>query len=437
MDVTIIGLPEGTTMQDLATRLYEQYGHVVEAEQSESEANEPERRLYSGAIRGEDVQREKPWNTQLTEIIWHIQEYCNGQAESKARILLDQIQKGDWTLGSETKTDHVDGGFVRMCCGAPDKSSEGDDTDDRATLLEILKIVKRLNGSDARKDVRAIQSMKSVDILITAWGEQPDEDTIEERMCAFCGRDDPCVICGGDWFCDGKCADNHTSDARGFNTDCAYPCKVVDVAANLQEELDEYKETTRVERIDRVAEKEVLNRKYHEDLQKAYAIIEDLESKIMMIPDNFWSVVRQRDAIIKERDKTIDIMENRHSNRKAHIHNLENTIKQQDKTIEDIRSKNFQEVKERHEIYDKELSEQRAIINRITFLRVNEVETRQGIEAELSARKEDSATIQKVVELVRNWNCAPAATYRTMHEIVELFVHYTEPKEISQRPRSD
>ena len=79
---------------------------------------------------------------------------------------------------------------------------------------------------------------------------------------------------------------------------CAGPCKVVDVAAKLQEELDEahgilaskdrvlvnlhktineYNETIRVERIDRAAEKEVVNRKFSEDLRKLNATIEGLK----------------------------------------------------------------------------------------------------------------------------------------------------------------
>ena len=46
-------------------------------------------------------QDEKPMHVQAAEILGHIHNRDYGIAESKARLLRDQLAKGDWTLGSE------------------------------------------------------------------------------------------------------------------------------------------------------------------------------------------------------------------------------------------------------------------------------------------------------------------------------------------------
>lgn len=61
---------------------------------------------------------------------------------------------------------------------------------------------------------------------------------------------------------------------------CAGPCDVVDVAAKLQKEVDEYKETLRLERIDHVAETTVLSRECRKSLQYRDQVIDRLQKDI-------------------------------------------------------------------------------------------------------------------------------------------------------------
>jgi len=63
-----------------------------------------------------------------------------------------------------------------------------------------------------------------------------------------------------------------------------------------------------------------------------------------------------------------------------------------------------------------QLTEKRTIINEITRLRVEEVETRRGRDAELSACKEDSEALAAVVRVVKNWDERSGRAFPTLYE---------------------
>ena len=180
-----------------------------------------------------------------------------------------------------------------------------------------------------------------------------------------------------------------------INEECVGCCKVVDVAAKLQKKLDEYKETILVERIDHDAEKKMINRKFCEDLRKLNAIIEELKQRIgekngIIIQINLRAIgmdaeIKERDALIEElKDRNVEDLNELYAIDKAERNKLASTIKD----------------------LNLELTKKRAIIDEITRLRVNEVEKTESLEAELSARKEDSAVLKKVVDEVKEWGDA-------------------------------
>lgn len=164
---------------------------------------------------------------------------------------------------------------------------------------------------------------------------------------------------------------------------CAGPCMVVDVAAGLQKELDacrlviknfkaietketdrlhkiigEYKETIRLERIDRAADRTVINRKYNEDRRKKNAIIDE------------------KDKMLEKQEREISgllCLRDMYDGLKAEINELKSL-----------------------------LAAEHTIVDKITRLRVNEVETLYALKAELSARKVDSAVLMEVVEIIRD-----------------------------------
>lgn len=126
---------------------------------------------------------------------------------------------------------------------------------------------------------------------------------------------------------------------------CAGPCMVVDVAAKLQKELDMCHQTI-----------------------KTFKILETRET------DRLHKTIKQY------KDENVSL--------RVTINDMVKSWSDDRATIEDLNS---------------QLTDERAIIDKITLLRVNEVETRQGLEAELSALKDDSAVLMKVVDEVKEW----------------------------------
>jgi len=174
---------------------------------------------------------------------------------------------------------------------------------------------------------------------------------------------------------------------------CAGPCMAVDVAAKLQEELDEcnklaLNESRRVQCDTELIEKLHIEIKQERDENIGLSETIDRMAKK-------WSVDR---AIIKN----FKILETRETDR---LHRI----------IEDL---------------DSQLTEKCAIIEEITRLRVDEVETRQGIEAELSARKEDSRVLMRVVEIVKNWDDSTGRAFPTLTQMLDELADYIDAPEV-------
>lgn len=74
-------------------------------------------------------------------------------------------------------------------------------------------------------------------------------------------------------------------------------------------------------------------------------------------------------------------------------------------------------LKDKIEDLSSQLTEKRAIINEITRRRVNEVETRQALEAELSVRKQDSEVLLKVAGVVRDWLDTPLSDRSALNRL--------------------
>ena len=202
---------------------------------------------------------------------------------------------------------------------------------------------------------------------------------------------------------------------------CAGPCNVVDVAAKLQEELDEahgilaskdrvlvnlhktineYNETIRVERIDRAAEKEVVNRKFSEDLRKLNATIEGLKDS------NIEDLKEQKRLELKLHHAKSDyeIMRTNHCN----------TVNKLKDDIEDLNSAIDGLAAERDDLKQM-LSAASVVIEKL--------------EAEVAARKGDSEVLMKVVEIVKNWDDSTGRAFPTLIKILDELVDYTDAPE--------
>lgn len=172
---------------------------------------------------------------------------------------------------------------------------------------------------------------------------------------------------------------------------CAGPCKVVDVAAELQEELDDYKKTIQLERIDRAAEKDVINHKYSEDLRKKNATIEELKDRNIEDLHELYDLYERELKQVKS-DSVIML---------TNCHNVNNRL---ETTIED----------REHEI---------KVLKDTIKLDIREID---GLEVELSALKDDSAVLMKVVEIVRDDKIYP---HGAIHELADLLVDYLDAPE--------
>ena len=219
-----------------------------------------------------------------------------------------------------------------------------------------------------------------------------------------------------------------------INEECARCCKVVDIAAKLQEKLDEYKETILVERIDRAAEKKMINRKFCEDLRKLHATIEEYKeaiqleridhittlktvnqyhhTKIKALKDSniddlkelydfhegelewFKDVISTRDLSIK----ALTIM----CQSSGSIRNdLTSTIGEKDKMLEKYRCE-IVGLRDMHDVvWDKVHALEAELVISKGVVTAKDIHI-AGLKAELSARKDDSAVLMEVVEIIKD-----------------------------------
>lgn len=192
---------------------------------------------------------------------------------------------------------------------------------------------------------------------------------------------------------------------------CVGCCKVVDVAARLQEEL------------------------------------EDTETKLV----GCRNLIDDRDRIIREMDVTIsDLMDN-DKKINGFLDEYRVTVDNRDKTIKELKYRNIVDL---HELYDLdkaernklastikdlnlELTKKRAIIEDLNAQlteRRNRINTLHGlikdVDAELSARKEDSEVLMKVVDAIRELqNLTGMVTTYDMRHIRDMVKDYLDAPE--------
>ena len=143
--------------------------------------------------------------------------------------------------------------------------------------------------------------------------------------------------------------------------------------------IEDYKETIHVERMDRVIEKESINRKFCEDLRKLNATIEELKDR-----------------------NAEDLHE---------LYDIDRTEFEDMKTGCEIMFRNY--------------------LNTIAKLQ----DDIKGLDAELSARKHDSEVLKKVVEIVKNWDDLSVvdrystSTTTAMRRLYNVVKDYTDAPE--------
>ena len=182
---------------------------------------------------------------------------------------------------------------------------------------------------------------------------------------------------------------------------CAGPCMVVDVAANLQKELDSCRLI--IKNFKTIETKET---------DRLHKIIDDLESKLSEKPDTIGMLnhTTNIETVVLESGTNSEI------------------IKEYESTIEELKDRNFEDLKELYDLYEAELrciKADRTSIksdhdimfqnyrNTVAKLR----EDIRGLEVELSVRKGDSEVLMKVVEIVKEWKTLSAMvpTYDMRH----------------------
>ena len=184
---------------------------------------------------------------------------------------------------------------------------------------------------------------------------------------------------------------------------CAGPCMVVDVAANLQKELDSCRLI--IKNFKTIETKET---------DRLHKIIDDLESKLSEKPDTIGMLnhTTNIETVVLESGTNSEI------------------IKEYESTIEELKDRNFEDLKELYDLYEAELrgiKADRASIksdhdimfqnHRNTVAKLLDDISRlereisgllclrdmyDGLKAELSARKQDSEMLIKVADIVRD-----------------------------------
>ena len=160
-------------------------------------------------------------------------------------------------------------------------------------------------------------------------------------------------------------------------------CVVVDTIANIRGELKDCCECNKVLEDDNFSLRETIN-----DMAKKH--------------------VRYKNTIKELKDQNIEDLKEMYDFREGELEWFKDRITENDETIVRMRSVFVTRKLDAQDLacvirdLTSQLTEKRTIINEITRLRVNEVETRQDLEAELSARKQDSEILMKVVKVIED-----------------------------------
>lgn len=134
--------------------------------------------------------------------------------------------------------------------------------------------------------------------------------------------------------------------------------------------------------------------------------------------DKYIDIVANRDRTIEDLKDALELERIDHTaERTAVDRKYHDDLCKQIPAIEDLNSR---------------LAETIAIVDKITLLRVDEVELRQDIDAELSARKHDSEVLMKVVEIVKGDSLR---SYMMINQLADLLIDYIDAPE-SCEPRN-
>lgn len=177
MKVTIHRLPDALTLDQIAIKLFQEFGNGIHIDNIGSE------------------QDEKPLHVQAAEILGHIHNRDYGLAESKAGLLRDQLRKGDWTLGGgKTEEcidekdamlekqgreilclrDMYDGVWNKVHALEAELSVRKDDSDVLMKVVEIVKEWKNLSAMVSTYDMRYLRD------VVSDYLDAPPETPIDE-----------------------------------------------------------------------------------------------------------------------------------------------------------------------------------------------------------------------------------------------------------------
>jgi len=246
---------------------------------------------------------------------------------------------------------------------------------------------------------------------------------------------------------------------------CVGYCKVVDIAAGLQKKVDRLEsdlaeherysdlqnriDTNRQKKVDfleehagvkdtiiSLAKKRITEQKTTiEDLNSQltekrnrintlHGLIRGLEAKIELLPDNFWSVVGRKDATIKQQKTTIEELKDRNivdlhelcNLYMVELNHLKHVISARDLTIKSLTTTCQSSRTERNNLTStiKDLEAKIESVRNGWLLSCDDV---HALEAELSARKQDSEVLKNVVDAITRWNRSPIEPRRTICDI--------------------
>ena len=222
---------------------------------------------------------------------------------------------------------------------------------------------------------------------------------------------------------------------QSIDEECVGCCKVVDVAANLQKDLDEVRGI-------------LINK--DDVIINLHKTIYDFKTIETQETDRLHKIILDMDVTIS------DLMDN---DRKINgfLDEYRVTVENRDKTIEELKDKNIEDLHELYDLYEEELNQVKSdsvimltnyhnVNNRLetTIADLNSQLTERktdhaairtlnqhiiSLEAELSARKDDSAVLMKVVEIVKNWDDTTGRAFPTLYKILDKLVDYTDAPE--------
>lgn len=213
------------------------------------------------------------------------------------------------------------------------------------TLTSIQTVIDELQEDSAlSKDMRAIKSMKKIENIMKASGKPEDTSINISRIIE--GQKEPIIDEG-----------------------CVGCCKVVDIAARLQNELDEYK-------------------KINDDQSRT---IHYLKQEIVGRKDQ---LMEQREAT-ESKEREVLRLKDKHAD-----------------TIEELKDQNIDDLKELYDFHEGEL---------------------EWFKDELSAYKQDSEVLKKVVEVINDWR-SPKYDHHTPYDRMKLYSVYQLVREYLDAP---